>query len=471
MTKRIKERCENDFTFFVRYFFKSYKGFKFTFNGHHQQICDALMDVYYGRTIHLIINMPPRYSKTELAVKMFSAWCYMKNPKCQFIHLSFSNGLAMDNSDIIKELITSDVFTSLWPHVTISRTKKGKKLWATVQGGTFYATAAGGPVTGYGAGILDYDGFAGAIIIDDPFKPDEAHSNVKRKKVNDRWDSTIKSRFNSKKTPCIVIMQRIHEDDFCGMLLKDSEYDFKLLLLPAIVDEGTKNERALWPHKESLIDLYRARKKNSYTFAGQQQQRPAPLGGGLIKGAWIKRYRILPQMKYRAMYVDTAQKKGQHNDYQAAGIYGIGVDGNLYLIDMLREKFEGYELEVRMPEFWHKHVNADSGRLRYMAVEDKVSGTDLIQKIKNTVKPRIPIKEIPRGSGQNKLTRIMDIQGYIESGYFYVPESAPWVHDFIKECESLTPDDTHANDDMVDTMCDAISDMLHSKTASIREML
>lgn len=466
---------EEDFTLFARFFFKVLKGTKFVFSDHHHVICDALMDVFYGRTTHLIINMPPRYSKTELAVKLFSAWCYVKNPKCEFIHLSYADILALDNSESIKSVLKSEEFQKLWPHVTIKVNKDSKKAWGTDQGGVFYATAAGGPITGFGAGKLDDfegdNGFGGAIIIDDPLKPDDAYSDPKRNGVNRRWDETIKSRFNSTKTPCIVIMQRLHEEDFCGTLLKDDEYNFRHLVLPAIVDEGLPTEHALWPQKHSLDALKAMQKKNSYMFSGQMQQRPSPLGGGILKGSWFGRYTVVPPLKYRAVFIDTAQKAKEHNDYQVAELWGLGEDGYLYLLDVMRDKFEAYELEVKIPDFWNKHRADKNGRLRYMAVEDKSSGTELIQKIRRKIKPVIPVREIPRGPAANKLTRVMDVQGYIESGYVKIPEDAPWVHDFVTECEAFTADDTHAHDDQIDPMCDAISQMLHNGKVSIAEIL
>lgn len=473
--KLLRLALEEDFTLFARFFFKVLKGTKFVFSDHHHVICDALMDVFYGRTTHLIINMPPRYSKTELAVKLFSAWCYVKNPKCEFIHLSYADILALDNSESIKSVLKSEEFQKLWPHVTIKANKDSKKAWGTDQGGVFYATAAGGPITGFGAGKLDDfegdNGFGGAIIIDDPLKPDDAYSDPKRNGVNRRWDETIKSRFNSTKTPCIVIMQRLHEEDFCGALLKDGEYSFRHLVLPAIVDEGLPTERALWPQKHSLDALKAMQKKNSYMFSGQMQQRPSPLGGGILKGSWFGRYTVVPKLKYKAVFIDTAQKAKEHNDYQVAELWGLGEDGYLYLLDIMRDKFEAYELEVKIPDFWNKHRNDKNGRLRYMGVEDKSSGTELIQKIRRKIKPVIPVREIPRGPAANKLTRVMDVQGYIESGYVKIPEDARWVHDFVTECEAFTADDTHAHDDQIDPMCDAISQMLHNGKATVSEIL
>ena len=466
----IREKCENDFEFFVRYFFKTLHGTKFQFSEHHHLICQALMDVFYGRNTYLMVNMPPRYSKTELVVKMFSAWCYAKNPSCKFIHLSYSDSLAFDNSSAIKAVIQSEEFQQLWP---LTLTSTATEAWKTEKGGAFIARPAGGQVTGYGAGKIDDftngKGFGGCILIDDPLKPDDAYSDVKRTAINRRWDETIKSRFNSKRTPCIVVMQRIHEDDFCGMLLNDPEYDFKQLVLPAIVDEGTDHEHALWPEKHSLEQLKVMREKNTYHFAGQYQQRPKPLGGGLIKGGWFGFYDVLPPLHYSAIYVDTAQKEKEANDYQVGFCWALGKDGYLYAVDLIRGKYQAYELEERMPAFWVKQKARPELRLRYMGIEDKASGTQLIQTIIRRVKPKIPVRAIERS--RSKLERVMDVQGYIESGYVKLPRNAPWVSDFIDECEHFTPDDTHPHDDQIDCMCDAITDMLANRLPTYKDIV
>lgn len=469
---RIRERCESDFEFFVRYFFRLQKGSKFVFSWHHHEICRYLMRVFNGEITHLIINIPPRYSKTELVVKMFTAWCYMKNPSCEFIHLSYSEELALDNSAAIKGLIQSSEFQQLWP---LELTKSADGAWKTAAAGCFLARSSGGQVTGYGAGKLDDfrdgHGFGGAVLIDDPLKPSDAYSEPVRTAINRRWDDVIKSRFNSTRTPCIVIMQRIHEDDFCGMLMRDTEYHFEQLVLPAILDEGTDHERALWPEKHSLERLYAMRAKNSYQFAGQYQQRPTPLGGGILQGKWFKRYSVLPKIRYRCIFIDTAQKEKESNDYQVAECWGLGVDGNLYLIDMFRAKFQAWELEQRIPDFWNKQKADKSSPLRSLYVEDKSSGTELIQRIirGRPGMPRIPC--IPIARSRSKLERVMDVQGFIESGYVYLPEDAPFVNDFIAECEAFTADDTHMHDDQIDPMCDAIVQMLDNKLVPYADII
>lgn len=460
----VRKRCEDDFEFFVRYFFKVSTGQKFRIADFHRQIFSVLTDVWDGKKTHVIINIPPRHGKTLIAVKMFSAWCFAKNPSCEFIHLSYSDELALDNSNAIKELVSSKEFQQLWP---TELKKESDRAWKTEAGGAFFARSAGGQVTGYGAGKVhdfkDGHGFGGAVVLDDVLKPDDANSDARREAVNRRWDETIKSRFNSTRTPCIVIMQRIHEDDFCAMLMRDKEYHFERIILPALLNEGTDHEESLWPDKYTVEQLHAMRDKNGYMFAAQMQQNPRPLGGGIIKSAWFGFYDVLPKIKYRAIFVDTAQKEKESNDYQVASLWGLGEDGNLYLIDMMRDRFQAYELEVRIPAFWNKAKADRTSPLRFMGVEDKASGTQLIQNIRHKIRPAIPLKEIERS--RSKLERVMDVQGYIESGYVKLPRNASFLIDFISECEAFTANDSHPHDDQIDTMCDAIKMMLAKKHA------
>lgn len=463
---RIKQRCEEDYSFFARYFFYQRKKTKFVFNDHHAILCRDLQDVFEGKIQNYIVNLPPRYSKTELCIILFSAWCFVKNPKCEFIHLSYAHPLVLENSDAIREIIKSAEFRQLWPELSVRNNKDAKGAWATQENGQFFATQAGGTVTGFGAGRLDEWNpetgeyrFSGALLIDDPLKPDDARHDPIRKGVNRRWDETIKSRRNSPRTPTIVTMQRIHEDDFTAELLKDSDMGWFVRLMPAILDEGTPNERALWEAKHSLEVLKKMKARNLYVFSAQYGQKPTPDGGGTLKSQYFNRYKVLPQIKYRKIYVDTAQKTQERHDYSVFQCWGFGVDGNMYLLDQIRDKWEAPELRRKAVDFWNKHKAVDVfkyGQLRQMRVEDKASGTGLIQDIKRL--GQIPVFAQQRN--RDKYTRVMDIVSYIEAGYVYIPESAPWVMDFTSECDAFTADDTHAHDDQIDPLCDAIDDML-----------
>ena len=459
----LKAKLLSSLEFFVRYFFKAQTGKLFQVAAPHKAIIEALHSVARGEITRLIINVPPRYGKTEIAVKSFIAWGLVNNPAAKYIHLSYSDDLALDNSSAVRELIKSDEYQRIFA-TGIKSDSDSKKKWYTENGGGLYATSAGGAITGFGAGGVgriysgtgsDADGFAGAIIIDDPLKPDDAFSDTKREVINRRFNNTIASRTNSMDTPIIVIMQRLHEDDMTGFLLGGGTgEEWHHVCLPAIDDEGAP----LWPEKHDLDTLERMKQADPYTFSGQYMQRPSPLGGGIIKGAWFQRHDIAPVMKYHKIYADTAQKTKERNDYSVFQLWGFS-EGRIYLCDQVRGKWEAPELRQTAIDFWNKHRHLS---VREMVVEDKASGTGLIQDIKRS--GNIPIRALQRD--RDKLTRVMDVVSYISSGYVSIP-NAPFASEFIAECEAFTANDSHAHDDQIDPMCDAIHDML-AKPAGVK---
>lgn len=457
--------AQHDLYFFARWMFLTRKGFKWMRAPHHKLICDALMRVFRGECKRLIINIPPRYSKTELVLNWI-AWCLGRVPDSEFILTSYAGGLATNNAWVARELIQHEAYREIFPETQLRADSTAKGEWRTTANGIVYAAGAGGTITGYGAG-KHREGFGGAIIIDDPHKPDEATSDVMRQNVLDWFQNTLESRKNDPtNTPIILIMQRVHEKDLAGWLLNGGNgEEWEHIALDAICERaddplGRELGAPLWPEKHSTEMLEKMKSANGYVFSAQYQQRPSPLGGGLLKGAWFRRYRVLPRIVSRAIYADTAQKTKEHNDYSVFECWGKGEDGNAYLIDLIRGKWEAPELKRRATDFWSKHLAVDPvdfGGLRALKIEDKASGTGLIQDLK--VSSSIPVIGIERNS-TDKLTRVMDIAGYVESGRVFLPEEAPWVADFVSECEAFTPNDTHEHDDQIDPMCDALTDLV-----------
>jgi len=216
---------------------------------------------------------------TELAVVNFMGWALGKNPDAEFIHTSYSGRLAASNAWQTRELVTHEVYREIFPHVELRGDSKARDEWRTSEGGCVYAVGAGGTITGYGAGKMR-PAFGGCIIIDDPQKPDEVRSDVIRKGTIEWFQNTLESRKNSPETPIILIMQRLHEEDLAGWLLAGGNGEtWDHVCLPAIQEDGS----ALWPEKHSIDDLKRMQEAAHYTFAGQYQQRPTPLEGGIFK--------------------------------------------------------------------------------------------------------------------------------------------------------------------------------------------
>lgn len=507
----IRDKCEESHLFFTRYFFKARNGFKFKVNWHHHVLGNAVERVMSGKTKNIVINVPPGSSKTEEVVINFIARGIALNKFSRFLHLSYSDTLASLNSQTARDLIQSDEFQELWP-TKISDDDRAKARWNVLdengnKAGGCYSVALGGQITGFRAGRM-VEGFQGAILIDDPLKPEDAFSKVKRDDANRKLISTVKSRKANPDTPIVVIMQRLAENDPTGFIKEgnlDEVGDWEFITIPALIDEAyieknkdtfltdeiinlidgqeqdEKGRFSYWPYKEPLQTLLKMEtgshkdkdgaRMSRLVFAGQYMQDPKPIGGNIIQGMWFRRYAVLPKIVERNIFADTAQKTKEHNDFSVFECWGLGVDGNLYLLDLIRGKWEAPELKKRAIAFWEKHKNVpyehlNLGVLRKMYVEDKSSGTGLIQQLskpdRNVDKHQpIPVEGIQRNT--DKLSRVIDGVTYIEPGMVFLPESAPFVNDFIVECESFNATMTHEHDDQIDPMLDAITKMLSNK--------
>jgi len=464
---------------FTKYFFEAKEGQPLIVGPYHEVLCKTLDRVFSGEIKRLIINVPPRYGKTEIAVKNFVARGFAINPGSRFIHSSYSDELALDNSSDIRELIQLEEYQDFWP-ISHKVDTKAKGLWRTSEGGGLKASAAGKAITGFGAGRMVQEGeeweFNGALIIDDPLKPDDALSDATRKAVNNRWATTFRSRLaDDKNTPVIVIMQRLHINDFVGHLLDESGEKWHVLKLPLLLGEETEPhpnaimvehglpDGPLWDYKHDLESIETVKKALGPVFDGQYQQEPIVLGGNLFKKETLVYYKDVPKLQWRGIYVDTAQKTAERNDFSVFQEWGKGVDGKAYLLDMARGKFEAPELEATGWTFWNKCKARNPehyGHLRKMAIEDKVSGTGLIQALK---RKSVPVIGIPRE--KDKFTRALDVIPSFSSGLVAVPEDAPWLRDYISELLAF-PDGSF--DDQVDPTMDAVTEMIIKKQAAPR---
>jgi predicted phage terminase large subunit-like protein len=481
--RRLRIRLEADHLEFTKHFFRIRQGIDFRVNWHHVYIAYILEKVIQGEIKNVIFNVSPGSSKTEEVVINFIARGLALNARARFLHISYSDDLAVLNSETAREVVRSEEYQQLWPR-KIASDADSKKRWnvedAGKKAGGVYATSLGGQITGFRAGHMA-EGWQGAILIDDPLKVEDAYSKTNRDKANRKLISTVKSRRANPDTPIVVIMQRLAEEDPTGFIKSGGvPGEWTFVEIPALItDEYVANlpehiqplvdssERdpdgrfSYWPYKEPLQDLLASEKADRYVFSGQYMQRPTPLGGGIIQSGRFVRYGALPQLKFRKIYADTAQKTAERNDYSVFQCWGYGKDSRVYLLDLIRGKWEAPELKRRAIDFWNKHKaigagDPDAPALRQMLVEDKASGTGLIQEIK--ADGGIPIQGIERT--KDKLTRVMDIVSQIDVGNVCIPADAEWVSDFVTECENFTADDTHAHDDQIDPMADAITDML-----------
>lgn len=319
---------------------------------HHKLIFDALDKVVKGDTRKLMINIGPRYGKTLLASQMFIAYGLALNPQAKFLHLSYSGELTQENSIAVRDILGSEYFFNLFDaKIKYGDNKKSK--WSTEQGGGMYATSTLGQITGFGAGRVEKDGdtynleeideftakfnpdcFAGAIVIDDPIRPEDALSDNIREQVNRRFETTIRNRVNSRKTPIIIIMQRLHEHDLCGYLQEVEPDEWTILSIPVIQYDENGMEKALWPYKHTLKELHRMDEINTFVFQTQYMQNPKPMEGLLYRP--FKTYEIIPAdgKGIACNYTDSADTG---EDYLCSICYIEREDGN-YVTDVLYTK-------------------------------------------------------------------------------------------------------------------------------------
>ena len=442
-----------DFGFFVRWTYKTMYGRRFEYAPHIDRIVRTMESVARGDITRLIINMPPRYAKTEVAVKMFMDWSLANNPNARFMHLSYSDSLVTDNSDAVRDCLKSDFFRELFPDTVISRKTDAKDKWYTTKGGGLYAVSTGAPITGFGAGIKGErvytgtgspaDGFGGAIIIDDPHKADDAKSDIARERVNSRYMGTIDTRKNDEKTPVIVIMQRLHDHDMSGFLLGGGSGEkWDHLVLKAVQDDGTP----LWPTKHSIDDLERKREADPEMFASQYQQSPMVATGNIFRKEWFRYYDPyeLPTMFDRVFQSwDLTFKKAVHTDYVCGTVWGKkGAD--FYLLDMVHEKMSFTESLRNILQMTQKYPSATA---KY--IEEKANGDAVMDVLREKVSGIIPV--VPR---ESKLARAHAVTPLFQAGNVRLPRNAPWIFDYEDEMTKF-PNASH--DDIVDSTTQGLS--------------
>lgn len=454
---------------FARWYFPEREGMDFIEGPHHRVIGHTLDRVLTGEITRLIITVPPGYTKTEAAVVNFIAKGFHVNPKARFIHSTFSDDLARENSDKVLQLIALEGYQAVKP-VTIRVDSKAKDRWKTAEGGGMLAKAAGGPITGFRAGYMDRSIFTGALVIDDPLKPDDAFSVTKRKTVNQRATNTFRSRLAHDDVPIIVIMQRLHSDDFVGHLLTGGMGEkWHHLNLPVLINNSEEYppewthgipivhglpDGPLWDEKHSATEI-EVLKADAYTFASQYMQRPVSIEGALFDMGGFKWWSELPAIEWYSIYADTAQKTGERNDFSVIQLWGKAKDG-IYLVDQVRGKWEAPQLDDTALAFWGKHKGK---YVRGFNVEDKASGTGLIQSLR---KKGVPVVGIPRD--RDKYTRGLDAAPWIATGMVHLPADQDFTVALRAELQMFDGLGT-GWDDQVDPLMDAIADMLAETNA------
>jgi predicted phage terminase large subunit-like protein len=446
--------CRYDLhTFTHRAFLELNPQVRFLHNWHNELIASKLEACFRREINRLIINVPPRSLKSHSAAVAFPAYVFGHNPSAQIICASYGQDLANKHSLDCRNLMASPWYQNLFPQTRLSPQKQSLQEFVTTQNGSRMATSVGGTLTGRGADL---------IIIDDPLKPEEALSETQRNAVNDWFVHTLYSRLNDKRTGCIIIiMQRLHEDDLVGHVLEQAEEQWHLLRLPAIAEEDEihtirtslstrtvvrRSGEALHPQREPLRVLERLRRTvGEYNFAGQYQQQPAPLGGGMVKQQWFKSY--VPGQepaKFDLIFQswDTANKSNELSDFSVCTTWGAK-NKRLYLLNVVRKRLDYPDLKRAVRE------QAQRFRPGNILIEDKASGTQLIQELVQDCVDGVTRYE----PSMDKIMRLHSVTSTIENGFVYLPTEAEWLPAYLHE---LTTFPNGKYDDQADSTSQAL---------------
>lgn len=415
-------------------------------NWHIDCIAEHLEASLVGELPWLIINIPPRFLKSVLVAQMYPAWVLQQQPWHQFIGASYAHSLAERNVMRTRQIINSDWYQSAYD-VKISQDQNQKDFFTTTQSGQYKGTGIGGTITGFGAHTL---------MVDDPINPQEAASDTIRNNAINEIRSTLFSRFNDRKSArFIMIMQRLHEKDPTGDLLKDER--FYLLKLPAeakkqiVVNLHDKS----WKMEEGELLSSRLPKKEleelrndlgDYNFSGQYYQEPVPVGGGEFKDKWVHYYQsggVRPSEMNIVILCDPSggdevnKKKKKTSDFTSMVVVGLASDNNYYLLDIVRDRLNPTERINKLFEL-HRKWNELSGKPPKVGYEKYGLMTDTYYIQQKQHQDNYRFELIVLGGSVAKEERIRVLIPDMQNSRWYFPANLLYT-----DCEGRTFDLVH----------------------------
>jgi predicted phage terminase large subunit-like protein len=407
---------------------------------HHARMAEAFERVARGECKRLIINMPPRHTKSEFASYLLPAWFLGKYPHKKVIQASHTAELAVGFGRKVRNLVDSDVYRSIFPDLNLQSDSKAAGRWNTSKGGDYFAIGVGGAVTGKGADVL---------IIDDPHSEQEAALAQVNPDIYDKVYEWYTSGPRQRLQPggaIVIVMTRWSLRDLTGQVIKSATArggdDWEVIEFPAIMPSGNP----LWPEFWSLDELSKLRQElpNSKWMA-QYQQQPTSEQSAIVKREWWKIWEKEdpPPCDYILQTWDTAFEKNTRADYSACTTWGIWYNPddndqpNIILLNSFKERMEWVEL--KKTAFQHyKDWEPDS-----ILIEKKATGAPLIYEFRAM---GIPAQEFTPGKGQDKISRLNAVSDLIASGKVWVPQTR-WAEELVDEIASF-PSGEH--DDLVD---------------------
>lgn len=450
----LRRRCVGSFAEFVRWAWPIVEpNTPFVDGWHIDAIGMHLEASLHGQVRNLLINMPPRHMKSTLIGVMFPAWVWLRFPSKKFLYSAYAESLSVRDSVKCRMLIESYQYRKLFnPPWTMAKDQNAKGRFMNTMMGYRLSTSVGGTATGEGGDF---------IIADDPHNAKEIHSDDVRNGVLQWWDEVMSSRGNDPKTVVkIIVMQRLHELDLAGHVLKKGGYTH--LILPAEY-EGNKNKtelgwedpreepgELLWPNRFGRVEIEQLKKDlGSMASAGQLQQRPSNAKGNIVQRGWWKFWRELPRLDVEIQSWDFAVKDKKTND-PTCGLAMGRKGADKYLFDQYHARVNFPAACQAVVTFSNKHK-----RTYKKVIEPKANGPAVVATLKKTVSGLVEVE--PLG---DKVMRLNAVAPDVEAGNWWLPDpSLPgmgWVHDFIEELAAFP---NGANDDRVDAFSQGAAEL------------
>ena len=436
--KKIQNKAKDDFLSFVKCVWP-----EFIEGAHHRHIAKKFNDLAEGKINRLIVNMPPRHTKSEFASYLLPAWMVGRNPKLKIIQATHTGELAIRFGRKAKHLIDSPDYHKIFK-TRLQEDSQAAGRWETAQGGEYFAAGVGGAITGRGADLL---------IIDDPHSEQDALSPTAMENAYEWYTSGPRQRLQPG-AKIVLVMTRWSKKDLTGILLKNQTEikgdQWEVVEFPAILDDGPKPE-AVWPEYWKLDELEKVKATLPVgKWNAQWMQRPTSEEGALIKREWwrVWDHDEPPNLHYVIQSYDTAYLKKETADFSAITTWGVfypneDSPANLILVDAIKGRYEFPELR-RIALDQYKYWNPES-----VIIEAKAAGLPLTYELRQM---DIPVQNFTPSKGNDKHVRVNTCAPLFESGMIWAPDQK-FAEEVIEECAAFPHGD---HDDLVDSTTQAV---------------
>ena len=437
--KKIQNKAKSDFLSFVKAVWP-----EFVEGPHHRHIAEKFNKLATGELKRLIVNMPPRHTKSEFASYLLPSWMVGRNPKLKIIQATHTGELAIRFGRKAKNLIDSEEYAKIF-QTRLQEDSKAAGRWETAQGGEYFAAGVGGAITGRGADLL---------IIDDPHSEQDAMSEQALENAYEWYTSGPRQRLQPGAS-IVLVMTRWSTKDLTAQLLKAQKEvkgdQWDVVEFPAILDHGPEKKEPVWPQYWKLDELEKVQATLPVSkWNAQWMQNPTSEEGAIIKREWWKKWKHdwIPNLHYVIQSYDTAFLKKETADFSAITTWGLfypDIDSplNLMLLDAVKDRFEFPELRRKALEqykYWQPEM---------VIVEAKASGLPLTYELR---KMDIPVINFTPSKGNDKHVRVNSCAPVFESGMVWAPQQK-FAEEVIEECAAFPHGD---HDDLVDSMTQAV---------------